>query len=399
MLIEALTLQLGYNATIVTAGSALLGMACGATGTFLYLGNRALISDAISHSSLPGLGLAFIAMTWVGMDGRSLPVLLAGSALSAFAGLQVINWLSAKTRLAEDAAIGAVLSVFFGAGIVLLTVIQSMDSGRQAGLQDFLLGSTAGMLWNDAITLAVGGALALLLLTVFARPMAMAAFDPEFAGVSGIKIRRVVMITMGVALGVTVLGMKVAGVILIVALMTTPAVAARFWTSRVRYMVAVAGMIGSASGYLGAAISATAPDLPTGPIIVMVAFAIFLISMLVAPERGVLAVILRYRRFQNRVHIRQGLLALAQEQPIYERLTLRLLRRRGLVRTDGVATKKGRAKAAIALLDEKRWQILRSDPMHEVAASRYNGLTPLESVLTRDQIAEIDKALRPEAVK
>ncbi|MCY4207497.1 MAG: metal ABC transporter permease [Roseovarius sp.] len=399
MLIEALTLQLGYNATLVAAGAALLGMACGATGTFLYLGNRALISDAISHSSLPGLALAFIAMAWLGMDGRSLPVLLVGSALSAFAGLHVINWLSAKTRLAEDAAIGAVLSVFFGLGIVLLTVIQSMEAGRQAGLEDFLLGSTAGMLWNDAITIAVGGALVLLFLTVFARPMAMVAFDPEFAAVSGIDTRQTVMITMGLALGVTVVGIKVAGLILIVALVTIPAVAARFWTSRVRYMVVVAGAIGAACGYLGAAISATVPDLPTGPIIVMVAFAAFLITMLVAPGRGVLAVILRHRRFQNRVHVRQGLLALAQGQPIYERLTIRLLRRRGLVRADGVATEKGRAKAAIALLDERRWQILRSDPAHEVAASSYNGLTPLESVLTLDQIAEIDKALRLEAVK
>jgi len=157
MLLEALTLQLGYNATLVTIGATLLGIAAGATGTFLYVGKRALVSDAISHATLPGVGLAFIAMVLLGGDGRFLPGLLLGSAVSASIGLLCVSWLSTRTRLAEDAAIGAVLSVFFGLGIVLLTVIQTMSSGRQAGLETFLLGSTAGMLWNDAVIIAAGG--------------------------------------------------------------------------------------------------------------------------------------------------------------------------------------------------------------------------------------------------
>ena len=397
MLFEALTLQLGYNATLVTIGAALLGVAAGATGTFLYVGKRALVSDAISHATLPGVGLAFIFMVLLGGDGRFLPGLLLGSALSAAIGLLCVSWLSTRTRLAEDAAIGAVLSVFFGLGIVLLTVIQTMSSGRQAGLETFLLGSTAGMLWNDAVIIAGGGALVLALVLLLRRPMTLVAFDSEFAASTGIDVRRTDLAMMGLALAITVVGLKIVGLILIVALLIIPAVAARFWSDRMGRVVGIAGAIGGASGWIGAALSATAPDLPTGPIIVLVAFGFFAVSLLFAPGRGVLAVVLRHRRFQARVHVRQGLLALAQEQPIYEGLTLRLMRRAGLIRADGVATETGRVKAARALLDERRWQLLRADPRHEAAAARYDGLTPLETLLTADQIAELDRALKPEA--
>ncbi len=396
MLIEALTLQLGYNATLVAIGAALLGVAAGATGTFLFLGKRALVSDAVSHATLPGVGLAFIAMVALGGDGRSLPGLLLGSAVSAGAGLLCVSWLTRRTRLTEDAAIGAVLSVFFGAGVVLLTVIQTMTAGRQAGLETFLLGSTAGMLRADALVIAAGGALVLALVIVLRRPMTLVAFDPDYATARGLDTRRIELAMMGLAMAVTVVGLKVVGLILIVALLIIPPVAARFWSDRVGHVVMLAGLMGGVSGYAGAAISATAPALPTGPIIVLVAFALFALSLLAAPGRGVLAALLRHRRFQTRVHLRQGLLALAQGQPIYERLTLRLMRRAGYVRADGVATEKGRAQAGRAALDERRWEMLRGDPRHEAAAARYDGLTPLDRVLTPDQITELDRGLGPE---
>ncbi|MCR9113685.1 MAG: metal ABC transporter permease [Rhodobacteraceae bacterium] len=395
MLIEALTLQLGYNATLVTIGAMMLGVAAGATGTFLFLGKRALVSDAISHATLPGIGLAFVVMVMLGGDGRALPGLLIGSALSAALGLICVSALTNRTRLTEDAAIGAVLSVFFGVGIVLLTVIQSMTSGRQAGLESFLLGSTAGMLWDDALVIAVGGALVLGLTLLLRRPMTMVAFDPDYAAGSGMNVRRVELAMMGLAMAITVVGLKIVGLILIVALLIIPAVAARFWTERVGIVVVIAGAFGGASGYLGAALSATAPALPTGPIIVLIAFGLFMLSLLLAPGRGLLAAFLRHRRFQARVHVRQGLLALAQGQPIYEPLTLRLMRRRGLIRADGVATQTGQAQAARAALDERRWQVLRSDPAQEDAAARYDGLTPLETILTPDQLETLDRAIKP----
>ncbi len=393
MVWDALTLQLGYNATLVAIGATLLGVSAGVTGTFLFLRKRALVSDAISHATLPGVCLAFMVLVALGGDGRNLPGLLLGSAVSAWVGLLCMNWLTRRTRLAEDAAIGAVLSVFFGFGIVLLTIIQTMGAGRQAGLEGFLLGSTAGMLWSDAFVIALGGAATLGLVLVLRRPMTLVAFDPEFAAARGLPVHRIDLAMMGLVMAVTVVGLKIVGLILIVALLIIPAVTARFWSERSERVVLLAGLSGGLAGYLGAALSASAPNLPTGPIIVLVSFGFFAVSLLFAPARGVLAAVLRHLRFQRRVHIRQGLLALAQGQTIYEPLTLRLLRRAGVVRADGVATETGKARAAKALRDEKRWQVVRADLAHEATAALYDGLRDIETVLTRDQIADVDSRI------
>ncbi|WP_299501022.1 metal ABC transporter permease [uncultured Roseobacter sp.] len=393
MIVDALSLQLGYNATLVTLGAMLLGMAAGVGGTFLFLRKRALVSDAISHATLPGVAIAFMLMVAFGGDGRNLVGLLAGAAASAAIGLLCVSWLSTRTRLAEDAAIGAVLSVFFGMGIVGLTVIQAMKSGQQAGLEGFLLGSTAGMLRSDALIIAVSAALTLALVMLLRRPLTLASFDPEYATASGQNVPRTDLAMMGIVLAVTVVGLKIVGLILIVALLIIPPVTARFWTERTDHVVLISGFLGGVSAYVGAALSAALPDLPTGPIIVLVGFAIFLVSLLLAPQRGVLAAVLRHRKFQRRVHLRQGLLALAQGQPIYENLTLRLLRRAGWALPDGVPTEEGRGRAGKALLDEMRWQLIRRDPSFEAAAAHYDGLTPIERVLTPDQIAEIDSRI------
>jgi len=390
MLADALMLQLGYNATLVTLGAALLGMAAGVAGTFLFLRKRALVSDAISHATLPGVGLAFVLMVAMGGDGRWLPGLLLGAAVSATVGLLCVQWLTTRTRLGEDAAIGAILSVFFGFGIVILTVIQTMTAGRQAGLEGFLLGSTAGMLRSDAILLAVASAAVLGLVLILRRPLELAAFDPGYAEATGWSLGRIDLAMMGIVLVVTVVGLKVVGLILIVALLIVPAVTARFWTDRASHVVMIAGVVGGVSGYVGAATSAIAPALPTGPIVVLVGFALFAGSLLLSPGRGVLASVLVHRRYQRRVHMRQGLLALAQGQPIFEALTRRLMHRAGLILPDGVATPEGQAAASKALLDETRCSIVRADQSFAAAATRYDGLTPIEDVLTPDQLRDVD---------
>ena len=390
MIGDALLLQLGYNATLVTLGATLLGAAAGLAGTFLFLRKRALVSDAISHATLPGIALAFLAMVWLGGDGRNLVALLVGAALSAGVGLLCVGWLAERTRLGEDAAIGAVLSVFFGFGVVLLTVIQTLGAGRQAGLEGFLLGATAGMLRSDALVIAAAAALTLFLVLLLRRPLTLAAFDPEYATALGRNVARSDLALMGLVLAVTVVGLKIVGLILIVALLIIPPVTARFWSDRSDRVLLVSGLIGGGSAYVGAALSAALPALPTGPIIVLAGAVLFVLSLLFSPGRGVLSALLHHRAYQRDVHLRQGLLAMATGQPIYERRTLRLLRGRGWARPDGVATPQGRGRAARALRDEARWALVRGDPAFEAAMARYDGLTPIDRVLTADQIAEID---------
>jgi manganese/zinc/iron transport system permease protein len=294
--LQALFLQAGYNAALVAIGAGLLGFAAGATGSFLYLRKRALVSDAIAHATLPGVGLAFILMVTLGGDGRNLAGLLAGSAITAWTGLLLMEWIARRTRLSQDTAIGAVLGAFFGLGIVLLTIIQNMSAGRQAGLESYLLGSTAGMLFEDAAIIAIGGFLAVLATWVLRRPMTLACFDPDYAATLGYNIRRIDLMMMGLAMGVTVIGLKLVGLILIVALLIIPAVTARFWTERSAHMIWIAGAIGAVAAYAGAALSASAPALPTGPIIVLIAAALFTFSLFLAPARGLLFARFRVRK-------------------------------------------------------------------------------------------------------
>jgi manganese/zinc/iron transport system permease protein len=388
--VSALLLQSGYNAALVTIGATLLGIAAGSGGTFLFLRKRALVSDAVAHATLPGVGLAFMVMVALGGDGRNLVGLLLGSAISAGIGLLIVEWITYRTRLAEDAAIGAVLSVFFGFGIVLLTIIQTMSRGKQAGLESFLLGSTAGMLFQDAVVIAVGGALAVATVILLRRPMTLVSFDAEFAAASGVPVRTIDLTMRGLVMAVTVIGLKLVGLILVVAMLIIPAVTARFWTDRTDWLIGIAGLVGGVAGYMGAALSASAPHLPTGPVIVLVCFALFSTSIIFSPNRGVLAAILRRRRFQVRAHRRQGLLSLAHGETILDPLTLTVLRQAGFIRRDSAPTETGLEQAAKVLRDERRWQVARQIHHDEAVASRYDGLTPIETVLTEDEIAAID---------
>ncbi len=301
MMLEALLLRAGPNATLVTLAALTLGFAAGVVGAFLFLRKRALVSDAIAHATLPGVGLAFLAMVALGGDGRLLAGLLLGAGLSALLGLGALQLLTRHTRLPEDAAIGAVLSVFYGLGIVILTLIQGLNTGHQAGLESFLLGSTAGMLRADALLIAGGGAVALALVGLMRRPLTMVAFDPGYATVMGLRPRLYDLALMVLTLGVVLIGLRVVGLILIVALLITPAVAARMWTDRVGLMALVAGAIGGAAGYLGAAVSAAVPGVPTGPVIVVLAFAGFVLSALFAPRRGLVVRLLQTRALRRRM--------------------------------------------------------------------------------------------------
>ncbi len=395
MLWSALSLSLGYNATLVTLGSSLLGAAAGMAGTFLYLSNKALISDAISHATLPGLGLAFLMARGFGWDERQLAILLTGSAASAALGLYFVTLLTQKTRLTQDTAIGCVLSVFFAFGVVLLTIIQTVPGGRKAGLESFLLGSTAGMLYSDALLILILSLFTTLLLLVFLRPIKLITFDASYGETLGFSSRRVEILVLFVALAVTVLGMKIVGLILIVALLIIPAVSARFWSEKVDVIFLISAGFGMISGYIGSTISAISPSLPTGPIIVLCSFGVFLTSFIFAPQRGILAVALNHHRFQKTVHLTQGLLLVAQGQSIYEPKTHRLLRRLGYVRADGVATEVGNSMAAKTLLNERRWShwnklVRDSDQFDDQTVF---SLMDIEKKLTQDQINMIDQGL------
>lgn len=395
-LLDALLLRAGYNTTLVTLGAALLGAAAGAIGTFVLLRRRSLASDAAGHAALPGLAAAFILMAMTSGNGRWLPGLMIGAAISAALGLVVVHAITARTRLKEDAAIGVVLSVFFGFGVVLLTVVQALPSGNQAGIASYLLGSAAGMLRSEAELIAIMAAVTALAVFVLRRPLSMLCFDPDYAAISGVRVRLTDAALSIILLAVVITSLKVVGLVLSVALSIMPAVAARFWTDRVQHMVPVSAALGAAGAYTGAAISSSAPSLPTGAVIVLTLFGVFVVSLLFAPARGVLATAIRHQAFRRRVHRRQGLLALDRQETIHDGMTLRMLRQAGWIRRDGVPTPAGVLAARDAAHDEALWRLHGDRYPGDSSVLHYHRIVPIRQVLPADALADLEAALGPQ---
>lgn len=285
---EILTLRSGHNTRVVLVGTALLGVAAGVVGVFALLRKRSLTADALSHAMLPGLAGAFLAASALGL-GRSLPVLLLGAAVSGVLGILTIQWLLRHTRLREDAATGIVLSVFFGAGVVLLSVVQTRAPAGAAGLGHFLYGQTAALSVGDAWLMGGIAAAAVLSSVLLLKEFRLVCFNDAFARVDGWPVQAIDLLMMALVVLVTVAGIQAVGIILVVALLIIPAVAARFWTQRLGWLLLIAAVIGGGCAYLGAATSALLPRKPAGSVIVLVGGAAFGISLLAAPQRGLIA--------------------------------------------------------------------------------------------------------------
>ncbi|MGY0829892.1 metal ABC transporter permease [Azospirillum argentinense] len=391
--LRILTFQSGFNSAVVVAGTAALGLAGGTVGTFLLLRRRALVSDALSHATLPGIAIAFLVGAALGLPERSLPLLLAGAVASGVVGLLTVQALSRFTRLTEDSAIGAVLSVFFGLGVVLLSVIQNLELGGQAGLKTFILGQTAAMAQGEAIAiglLAAGAALAVALLF---KELRVLAFDPGFAAVQGWPVGALDLALMGLATLVTVIGLQTVGLILVVALLIIPPAAARFWTDRLPALTVAAAVIGALSGWLGAALSALLPKLPAGAVIVLVAGGFFLLSFLFAPARGLVAAALRQGRLRLTFAERRALADLLDGRPVEGSVAL-WLRLRGYIR-DGALTPAGQTAARAAARDRRLWERFLADYPALLPAHANWGVDPIDSVLPSDMVRLLEERSAP----
>jgi len=289
-------LFLDYTLRSVALGAGALGAVAGALGTFAVLRRQALLGDAISHAALPGIVLAFLLT-----GSRELTVLVAGAAVAGWLGAFSVAQITSRSRIPEDGALGIVLSVFFGLGLVLLTYTQRLPTAAQAGLDRFLFGQAATLVGRDVVVIVVLGALALLLTALFWKEFKLLSFDPAFGATLGFPMRRVEGLLIVLLVVAIVVGLQAVGVVLMSALVVAPAAAARQWTDALGRMVVLAGFVGAGSGVVGALASAVVPGLPTGPAIVVAASVAALGSVLIAPHRGVLPAQARRRRNRRRV--------------------------------------------------------------------------------------------------
>ncbi len=290
-----------HNTRLVVLGVTLLGGTAGLIGSFLLLRKQSLLGDALSHATLPGIGIAFAVMSAMGLSGKSLPGLLIGATITGLLGVLLVLAIRRTTRLKDDAAMGIVLSVFFGLGVAILNMVQKIPGQSSAGLESFIYGSTASMVWSDFYlivgTLIVTTAVTILIL----KELTLLCFDSNFASTEGWPTLWLDVILMGLVTAVTVVGLQAVGLILIIAFLITPPTAARFWTNNLKHMLWLSTIIGAISGWLGASISALYSNLPAGAIIVISAAIIFLVSMIFGRARGVLPRYLRHLKLQKKV--------------------------------------------------------------------------------------------------
>jgi manganese/zinc/iron transport system permease protein len=296
-----------YTLQNVALGAAILGVVSGVLGSFAVLRQQSLVGDALSHAALPGVCLGFMVA-----GTRDLGAIMAGALLTGGLAALTILALTRLSRLKTDAAIGISLSAFFALGVVLLTVIQGSGGASQAGLETFLFGQAAAILRSDLWIMGAITVAALAVVLALWKEFKLVTFDPTFARTLGLPVTVLeVALTVMVALAVVV-GLQMVGVVLMAAMIIAPAVAARQWTRRLEHMVVLSALIGMVSGVSGAVISALGPGLATGPLIVLAASGIVLVSILFAPRRGVVWDALARDRERRSLRGRQVLTTLLQ---------------------------------------------------------------------------------------
>ncbi len=296
-----------YNTRVVFAGVTVLGAASGLVGTFLLLRKRSLLSDTVSHCTLPGIAIAFLIAEATGISGRSLPLLLLGAATTGVLGMGAVAAIRSKSRIKDDAALAIVLSVFFGLGIALMVIIQQLPSGNAAGLSHFIYGKAASMTASDAQLILCASLIVALVCATLFKEFKLLCFDASFARTQGWPTVALDLALMGLVVAVTVIGLQAVGLLLVVALLIIPAAAARFWSHRLGVTVLLATLVGAASGLVGVAASALFPKLPAGAVIVLAAVVCFVVSFVFGAERGLFKRWLEQHRVGQRV-ARQHLL-------------------------------------------------------------------------------------------
>lgn len=269
---------------IIAFGTGLLGAASGILGSFAVLKNQSLLGDAISHAALPGIVLAYLIT-----GEKTSFVLLSGAIVCGIFGAYFVNDIIKHSRLKTDTALGIVLSVFFGVGMMLLTYTQSLEDANQAGLDKYLFGQAATLMRKDIAVMLCFLLPSLLIVFALWKELKLYLFDSEYAKTLGIPTEKINLLITLLVVVIIVMGLQTVGVVLMSSLLLAPAAAARQWTNSLGKMLGIAAVFGAFSGVFGSYISATEENLATGPVIVLVISVIVIISLLFAPKRGLLA--------------------------------------------------------------------------------------------------------------
>ena len=277
-------------------GAILLGTSCGLLGSFIVVRKMALVGDTLSHAVLPGVAVGFL---W-NMSKDPIAIFI-GAVAAGLLGVLFVNWIQQTTRLKEDTALGLALAGFFAVGICLVTMMQRLPTGSKSGIDKFLFGQAAALGAADVKLMAVVTLLSVATIFLFYKEFLVASFDPGFAKASGHSVKVAHYTLMWLLAFSIVISLQAVGVVLVSAMLITPAAAAYLLTDRMHRMVLYSMAFGIASGLVGAFISFLRPNLPTGPFMVLAASLIFAVAFVAAPRHGIVVRWWRQRSQSRRV--------------------------------------------------------------------------------------------------
>ena len=309
------------------AGSMLLGITCGLLGSFIVVRKMALVGDALSHAVLPGVAIGFL---W-NMSKDPVAIFI-GATIAGLLGTVVVRLITQTTHLKEDTALGLVLATFFAVGICLLTMIQRLPTGNKSGIDKFLFGQAAAMGPGDIKLMAIVTVLSIVVITLFYKEFLVTSFDPGFASATGFPTQLIhygLMLLLAFAI---VIALQAVGVVLVSAMLITPAAAAYLLTDRMSRMLWLAAIFGLLAGALGSVVSCLGPNLPTGPLMVLAATTVFIVAFLFSPQHGIVNRWWRQRSRSQRVQRENTLKSiyhvLESRQTVGEGVSLRELAER-----------------------------------------------------------------------
>ncbi|HWP39672.1 MAG TPA: iron chelate uptake ABC transporter family permease subunit [Tepidisphaeraceae bacterium] len=395
----------------------LLGVTCGLLGCFIVLRRQSLLGDAIGHAVLPGVCLGFLA---AGM--RSMPALLLGALIAGLVAAALIAILQRTTSLKSGECMGVVFTGFYGLGIVLLRYIQQNQQlgADKAGLDKFLFGQIVGTSLTDVKYMAVIAMIAIATVIIFWRKLAVSSFDEDFAFSLGLPVRATHYLLTALLTVAIVISIQAVGVVLVAAMLITPAATAYLLTDRLHRMAILSAIFGAAAGVLGAFLSLLGNNLPTGAFMVLGASTLFAAAFLFSPIHGLLPRLVRlYQQrqktqsenllrtlylmmekrgnFEDRRFGVHDVAAQRQETPAHVRRLARLAARRGWIDPGSddpiILTDQGLIEAKRVVRNHRLWELFLTQEAKLGADHVHADAEYIEHVLPRDVLARLERML------
>lgn len=295
--------------------SSLVGIMCGVLGCFVVLRNMSLIGDALSHAVLPGVVFAFVIVNILGQlywcDGLNINecrellssyqsiAFFLGSVLAALFSAITITWIQRNVRTENDAAIGIVFTTMFSIGVIGISAI-SKGHGVHLDLKDMLFGNILGVSNEDLWITTIVAIFVVGSVILFYRQLFATTFQPVVAETMGIRTNAIHYFLMLVLSFAVVASMRMVGVILVVAMLITPAATALLLSNRLKQVIMLSGFIGFIAAALGVNVAILLDTTP-GPAIVVSATFFYILAVIFAPEKGLIAKFLKKQKIKKSI--------------------------------------------------------------------------------------------------